>query len=818
MAADGSIVIQVDLDTDNAEKEYSKLKTQIKRTADEINDLQQKKTPLVEQAEQLRQRLKAAQAEADRFGEQWQQGVIGADQKQTEALETVRDLEYQYEQIVKQIDKIDEKLLPNIQKYERMTNEAGELRKEISQTAKNTDKAAKNAEKMGKAVQKASRQAQTFSQRMKNLLRQVIEFGIIFGAYGAFTNWLWTAVKANDEAAASMARFKAATLTAVQPLLNVLIPAFSQLVNVATQVMAVFARLTAAIFGTTVEESADAAEGLWNEQNAIEGVGEAAKKTTKQLAAFDEINKLMGDTSSSASTPEVNIKDPIVPDFSGIKDIKLPEWLENIVTKIEATISDIRFELSDGFSLDDDTTLTTVLSTALGAFIGGTVTRSGGGLLLGAALGFLASIFLDEFKKDDDNTGASAENFDDTITQVLKDFFVGTAIFRSFKGGVLTAAFGLIGRLWNKNFAVEEGAENDANNTFDTVVGTILKAVIGAGVYKSFGGGALGISMGLTAALTSTGFINGLTGGGEGNDGGFWQVTNDIFDALIGATVFTGFAKGTTGKLIGLSLGLTAALAEANIVEGEDGKRGLDTNFWLYLLPGILGALIGGTFGGVMGGVIGMNLGLGVSLIASSIADNVPKETFTKIKNTVNWILSGIIFGMIGAAIGGTPIGIAAGIVTIGLGLLIEWFSVESDISGTPAGNTLADLSDNMYHASGGLVGKAAETPQNASTRAAKNTGYVAVNMDDIPFMASGGVIPPNRSFLAVLGDQTRGTNIEAPLDTIVQAMQIALANGNGGKNEAVFEVDGNTFARLVYKYANRENNRIGVSLAGGMA
>ena len=88
-----------------------------------------------------------------------------------------------------------------------------------------------------------------------------------------------------------------------------------------------------------------------------------------------------------------------------------------------------------------------------------------------------------------------------------------------------------------------------------------------------------------------------------------------------------------------------------------------------------------------------------------------------------------------------------------------------------------------------------------------------------LPRLATGGVIPPNREFLAVLGDQKSGTNIEAPLDTIVQAMQIALANGNGGsKSEAVFEVDGNTFARLVYKYANRENNRIGVSLAGGMA
>lgn len=39
-----------------------------------------------------------------------------------------------------------------------------------------------------------------------------------------------------------------------------------------------------------------------------------------------------------------------------------------------------------------------------------------------------------------------------------------------------------------------------------------------------------------------------------------------------------------------------------------------------------------------------------------------------------------------------------------------------------------------------------------------------------IPRLATGTVIPPNREFLAVLGDQKHGTNIEAPLDTLMQA------------------------------------------------
>lgn len=53
------------------------------------------------------------------------------------------------------------------------------------------------------------------------------------------------------------------------------------------------------------------------------------------------------------------------------------------------------------------------------------------------------------------------------------------------------------------------------------------------------------------------------------------------------------------------------------------------------------------------------------------------------------------------------------------------------------------------------------------------------LNTVNIPRLAQGAVIPPNREFMAVLGDQSHGTNIEAPLDTIKQAVAEVLANNN---------------------------------------
>ena len=46
-----------------------------------------------------------------------------------------------------------------------------------------------------------------------------------------------------------------------------------------------------------------------------------------------------------------------------------------------------------------------------------------------------------------------------------------------------------------------------------------------------------------------------------------------------------------------------------------------------------------------------------------------------------------------------------------------------------------------------------------------------------LPRLARGAVIPPNREFMAVLGDQKRGTNLEAPESLIRQILQEELAN-----------------------------------------
>lgn len=54
-----------------------------------------------------------------------------------------------------------------------------------------------------------------------------------------------------------------------------------------------------------------------------------------------------------------------------------------------------------------------------------------------------------------------------------------------------------------------------------------------------------------------------------------------------------------------------------------------------------------------------------------------------------------------------------------------------------------------------------------------------------MPNLAQGAVIPPNREFMAVLGDQKSGTNIETPLSTMVDAFNQALQQ-NGGAGQSI--------------------------------
>lgn len=84
------------------------------------------------------------------------------------------------------------------------------------------------------------------------------------------------------------------------------------------------------------------------------------------------------------------------------------------------------------------------------------------------------------------------------------------------------------------------------------------------------------------------------------------------------------------------------------------------------------------------------------------------------------------------------------------------------------------------------------------------------VEFSRIPELAQGAVIPPNNRFLAVLGDQKSGTNIEAPLATIKQALAEVMRDyGGGGNQPIIVEIDGKEVFRAVKNAEMRYGSQI---------
>ena len=63
--------------------------------------------------------------------------------------------------------------------------------------------------------------------------------------------------------------------------------------------------------------------------------------------------------------------------------------------------------------------------------------------------------------------------------------------------------------------------------------------------------------------------------------------------------------------------------------------------------------------------------------------------------------------------------------------------------------------------------------PSLGGKRFGVNLPYVSA--PQIPYLAKGAVLPAGKPFLAVVGDQRHGTNVEAPLSTIQEAVSLVM-------------------------------------------
>ena len=91
--------------------------------------------------------------------------------------------------------------------------------------------------------------------------------------------------------------------------------------------------------------------------------------------------------------------------------------------------------------------------------------------------------------------------------------------------------------------------------------------------------------------------------------------------------------------------------------------------------------------------------------------------------------------------------------------------------------SAIADMVAEFNSLAGKLSARRAKVYGSSEASATSAAAYPAYPVMDVPMLARGAVIPPNHKFLAVLGDQRSGTNVEAPLSTIQEAVELAMSD-----------------------------------------
>ena len=849
MAADGSIVIETNIDNKKAQKELNQLAKKIQSLEDQLTSKKQGRFPLVEnlnvvnaELEEARKQLSMLQDEQNAINVAMKAGSSAddymraysdrpmVDSKLKKQQEKVDAIEKEWRQAEKALSDYDSKISGLEGKLNLAKEEAGGLQQNMA-------KSGPAAAKMAKSVDRAQKSASKFSSRMREVIRSALVFTVITQALAKFREWMGKVIKTNDEARASIARLKGALLTLAQPMIEVIIPAFTNFVDMLARIISMAARITAALFGTTAEKAADSAENLYEETEALEKTGEAAEEAGKSLASFDEINQLSG--SSNKSENQAQQDQSIEPDFSIVKTSiqdALSAILELLTGAALLAIGAIlvftgasipvglALMVAGALAIVDAVTsnpeaIKALLQGGLGealSIIGPLVAVIGvllvvtGHILIGISLIIMgAAIWA---------TGAASGDEGDFIQNILTRLSEAAAVigpliavlgvFLVITGHILLGvAFIIAGAaLWAVGKAA--GDEGDFVENIKTrlseaavVVGPLI-AVLGV-LLVIMGNILMGISFIIAGAAIWA------VGKAEGDEGDFIQnILTRLQEAaeVIGPWIaIIGIVLLVAGQ-IALGIGLIVlgiAIFAFSKMEMDGGESLIDTivsalsaamveispyiaiiGLVLILVPGMQGI-------GIALLVAGIGLFIaGTALAASNSTEMKSWVEVLQLDQVSQWVSTALLLaGIALVAIGAmtlNPFFLLAGIALLGGGVALK------------ALNSSGKTSSGSFSARSG-------------------SGRMSVprlSIDDVPALAKGAVIPPNKEFLAVLGDQKSGTNIEAPTSEIEAAVARGMQRyGGGGSNTVILEIDKQVLGRVTYRANQAEGKRIGVEL-----
>ena len=661
--------------------------------------------------------------------------------------------------------------------------------------------------KITSSLAQSGKGLQTFLNRLGSIAAGALVFNVISAGLRNMTNYMGQALLSSASLRTALGNLSGAAQTAAAPLIQVLTPALTALASAAATVFGYIAQLVSFLTGTTVSAASDAAAGVAGVGSAAEETAQQVKDASKSLAGFDELERLSepqqdtgsgggGGAGASQIVPNYDFQGKS-PFLDSILDaIKAGDWYqvgELVAQKLNEGMAAIDWGPIDATAIRWATNLYNGLNGAVQNLDWG---------LLGSTIG---------------NGLNTVLHFIDTFFQGFDWVTLGAGIGTGLNGLFATIDWAALGRVPSDKFMALLQTLHGFVQTFDwAALGLDVAAMLSAALANidwvqaagDLGTLAIGILtaintalsqadwssvgqtiMGMFAAIDWLGLIQQLV-----------ELLANTWPLVLTAVLIPALSAWITGTLLP-AIGAWITEVAIPAILGWLGSIVASIVSTIGLWPALLIAAIVALFAALVAVIVsnwedicdwfsgkwddfvaGWNdFWDSVAFCAQEWWKSVTTEWtnfwngivdkfnalksglsqawdafWTGLSDRVGDIWNGIVNTVKGAV--NSLIGFINGMISAVVGGLNSTIDALNSLS--------VDIPDWVPVVGGNRLGF--------------SIGHVTA--PQIPYLAQGAVIPANREFLAVLGDQSHGTNVEAPLDTIKQAVAEVMEDLQAGQ------------------------------------
>lgn len=668
------------------------------------------------------------------------------------------------------IDNLKKKLEIFNNKLEDSKEKASDLEDEIDDSMNEESVA-----NFGGKIDEVGNKIDKFRKRISSLLIGTFVFNVLRSGLTSLRNTFFSLLKTNDQFASSLNQIKANLMTAFTPIYNACLPAINSLMNMISKLTGTIAIFVSSLFGKSIKDTTKDAKKL---TGALNKTTTSAKKASGALGSFDNL-EVLPDTSSVGGSVGGGTDSSGI-DYSG--EITYSQKLLDILNKIKEKIEPIVKRIKE-FQKEHGTLATAILVV--------------GGALAGL---FIIKKIIGLFKNLEKTVGTTGTNF--------TGFMNGLGKFLSGIGKAATA-IAILGGL-----ALVIGSITDLIKEFNEsgltlgkvagLLGIVLGEVAAAFVILAAAtnlmnwtgiAAAVVILGGMVLVLESiSNLISTLSESSYTLSETCMALEIILAEIVVVMTALAVIAKTLTSNpltLVGL-LALTASISAILIVLSKTLPTILKScsDFISNIAPFVI-ELIEKIFKGIED--IIYSLGTTLPPIINSIG-SIFNSIFSGIDKIINSVGKNIC----------DILNTAKKLVTDVLSSIVKFINdlgPAIDKFVTHVINSITKLINFIVSGMEYLVNTLIVKGVNKIIKSINSISeYVGITIPTVspmqiprfvPRLATGAVIPPRQEFMAILGDQKHGTNIEAPLDTIKQANREVLEEifGRNGIDEQSKEI-----------------------------